>query len=85
MTKIKLIEDAYYGGYEKRLRLEDGSDSIYVLTDFYEAKAEDEEGNEYLVFWKITDPDAEEDVICDWDNPTYIESEYRNVTNKVTL
>ena len=40
----------------------------------YMASAIDAEGNEYNVWWTITNPDAEEECdMCDWDEPESVE------------
>lgn len=40
----------------------------------YTASAIDAEGNEYNVWWTITNPDAEEESdMCNWDEPESVE------------
>lgn len=67
--KIRLTQDAYISSGEYRLHTEDGKPSIYVLREWYEAAATDEDGNDYLVVWRI-DPDDSD--ACDWDTPAEI-------------
>ena len=56
-----LTQDAYYSnGNEGR----------------YQASALDEDGNTYMVLWRILDgheDDDNEDTMCDWDNPFAVE------------
>lgn len=57
----ELQEDAYYSN---------------GAGDYYQALANGEDGNRYMVYWYITNenPDTcEEDEMCDWDNPDWIE------------
>ena len=50
-------------------------DAWYTLTDacgnvWYQASAVASNGNIYIVIWKATHPEAEnEDEVCDWDEP----------------
>ncbi|TYA10944.1 hypothetical protein FRY98_24555 [Paenibacillus faecis] len=38
--------------------------------DMYTAPAIDAAGNEYVLVWKVIDPEiTDESSICDWDNP----------------
>lgn len=89
MTKIKLVEDAYYEGCERRLMTANGETSTNTVNAHYEAKAVDDNGNEYMVVWSIDedyDPSSmEEDMACDWDNPVYVECDYKDVTNNVEV
>jgi hypothetical protein len=40
---------------------------------WYEASAEDENGEEYLIYWTNVNWDVEDELnACDWDNPDYI-------------
>jgi len=40
----------------------------YIVSDCYQAIAEDDEGNEYMVRWDIIDSDAEDESdACDWE------------------
>lgn len=42
----------------------------------YQASALDEDGNAYIVLWRILDgheDDDNEDTMCDWDNPFAVE------------
>lgn len=77
MLKIKLTQDAYVSSGEYRLHTDAGKPSITVLTTWYEALASDNEGNEYRVFWEISNQEAfdsgNEDC-CDWNNPIEIYS-----------
>ena len=40
--------------------------------NWYQAHAEDADGNEYTVIWTDVDWDDEEGDACDWDNPDYV-------------
>ena len=74
--KINLTQDAYINNGEYRLHTDSGKPSTWMLCDWYEAAATDNDGNEYRVIWAIRDDwDAEsgdESDACDWDNPTEI-------------
>ena len=92
MKKIKLTQDAYICSGEYRLHTDDGKPSIAVLSAWYEAMAEDAEGNEYLVVWAVkqgfdaaTNPDESD--ACDWDNPEEImrQDTGENVTGSVEI
>jgi hypothetical protein len=66
MKKITITQDAYINGGSVRA----GGNSPYELTAWYEAEAEDADGNEYRVIWTIDNPDAEDQSdACDWENP----------------
>ena len=87
--KIKLIQNAYPAGGFHRLPTEDGKASVFAMQgDWFEACAEDEEGNEYMVFWDIlVDWDGEDGGnACDWDHPTTVvqDDPWCDVTSKVT-
>lgn len=83
MTKITLVQEAYACGGSVRA----GHDSIRELTDWYEAVAEDDNGNDYRVIWAISNPDAEDEGdICDWSAPwAIIDEDYNDVSDTVTL
>ena len=73
--KINLTQNAYAAGTYYRLPTEDGEASIYAMQgNWYEASAEDEEGNEYLVMWDILDDwDGEDEGdACNWDHPAAV-------------
>ena len=62
-----LTQDAYPtgGSFDAGIGRYDGN--------WYEAHAEDTEGNEYMIRWTRVDWDAEDGGdACDWDNPDYI-------------
>ena len=83
MKTIKLTQDAYAQGGSIRT----GGNSIFELTEWYEAAAEDEDGNTYRVIWSITNPDTEDESdACDWSEPWAIFDEhYKNVQDSVVL
>ena len=61
----------------REAHIEGGSfltDNGYVYYGkWYQAYAEDNEGEEYMVIWTDVDWDAEDSGdACDWDNPDYI-------------
>ena len=63
MKKLTLTQHPYINGGEVH-------NSIYVLRDWYEAEAVDDNGNEYRVIWTIDNPDVEDESdACDWGNP----------------
>jgi hypothetical protein len=77
MKKIKLMEEPYWnGGIQMGCNLFD---------EWYEASAEDEQGNIYKVLWEIrTDYDyntENEDSICNWYTPFAILDENGNHLN----
>ena len=66
---ITLTQDAYPTGGSFRV----GTEAKYT-GDWYEAHAEDSDGNEYMVRWTDVDWDADDGAdACDWDNPDYIQ------------
>lgn len=81
MLKIRLTQDAHVEGYDGafyRFATEDGKSAATGIWDnWYEANAEDTEGNEYRVVWEISNMDAfnsgDEDC-CNWDEPAEIYS-----------
>lgn len=96
MTNIKITQDATicgYNGAEYRLHTEDGKPSVYVIRDnWYEATAQDADGNEYLIVWTIREDfdinaDTDESNACDWDNPEEVIrlDDGANVTNSVVI
>jgi hypothetical protein len=68
--KLTLTQEAYPTGGSFPV------DGRYTYNgDWYEAHAEDEEGNEHMVRWTNVDWDAEDSSdTCDWDNPDYIQA-----------
>ena len=79
MTKIKLTQDAYPQGGSVRT-------GICELTEWYEASAEDAEGNIYRVIWEIEEdynPEEQgEDEACDWHEPwAILDEHYTNVSD----
>ena len=83
MTTIKLTQEAYACGGSVRA----GRNSIYELTAWYEAAAEDDNGNDYRVIWEISNPDAEDESdACAWSEPwAILDDNYNNVSDTVTL
>lgn len=83
MTIIKLTQDAYANGGSIRA----GSRSAYELTSWYEAHAEDDNGNEYRVIWEIVNPDTEDESdACDWLDPwAILDEHYNNVMDNVSI
>lgn len=57
MKNITLTTSPIIGNGDFRITDEEGRETIYIIPDgeYYEATAEDDEGNEYTVVWKITD------------------------------
>lgn len=56
--EYELTQDAYYSN---------GNEG------YYQAAAEDAEGNVYMVYWEIQRPDADEEDCCDWNEPSRVE------------
>ena len=90
---ITLSQEAYIEGYDGsflRFTDEDGNElATGIWGAYYEASAEDEDGNRYCVCWEITNREAfdegDEDC-CDWDCPTIVfDSDGRNVTDLVEV
>jgi hypothetical protein len=86
MKKITLTQDAYANGGSVRA----GANSIYELTAWYEAAAEDTDGNVYRVIWAISDDynpaEQDESDACDWSTPwAILDKHYSNVSDTVTL
>lgn len=72
--KYTLTEDAHYESSYGRGVSEFFKDVESGKMEYYTAKAVDEDGNYYNVFWKIISPDAElEEDMCDWDNADAVE------------
>lgn len=77
MLEIRLTESAQIGSGEYPLHTDDGKLSIYVLHEYYTAHAVDDAGNDYDVYWEITNReafDAGDDDCCDWGHPVEIYS-----------
>ena len=87
MTKIKLTQEAYVCGGEYRIPTPEGKASIMVLNEWYQASAEDGEGNDYTVIWTIKNPDTEDESdACDWYSPYIIVDEHgKEVSGSVEL
>jgi hypothetical protein len=83
MITIKLTQEAYACGGSIRA----GGNSVHELAEWYEAAAEDADGNEYRVIWEISNPDAEDEGdACDWSEPwAILDEHYNNVSDTVTL
>lgn len=83
MKKITLTQDAYARGGSVRA----GGNSICKLTEWYEASAEDAEGNDYRVIWEISNTNAEDESdACDWSTPWAILDEHHHeVSNSVVI
>ena len=82
-TIIKLTEDAYVCGGSLQI-------GIVLLTEWYQASAEDDAGNEYRVLWELDeeyDPNTqEEDSACDWGSPFVVyDEDGRDVTDEVEI
>jgi hypothetical protein len=81
MTNITLTEEAYAGGGSVRV-------GVCELTEWYEAAAEDNQGNQYRVVWKLKEdanPYDESDA-CDWESPWVILNEDgEDVSDEVEL
>lgn len=77
MTTIKMTQSAYPAGGNIR-----AGNSVRALTTWYEAHAEDESGNDYLIVWELAYPDAcnAEDTndACDWEHPWAVLDESNN-------
>jgi len=64
-----LLRDAAYDGVQN-LRI---NNSIYVLdSDNYSAPCMDEDGNEYIAYFVVTDSEAEPEDSCDWSEASYV-------------
>ena len=86
MKTIKLTQEAYANGGSVRA----GGNSICELKEWYEAAAEDEDGNEYRVIWALSDDyvpeEQDESDACDWSTPWAILDEcYCNVSDSVVI
>lgn len=81
MTQIHLIEDAYAQGGILRV-------GICELKKWYEAAAEDNQGNQYLVIWELKEDanPCDESDACDWINPWIIlNADGEDVSGEVEL
>lgn len=76
MIDVRLTQDAHAAGGPGmfyRFHTSEGRPAIGGISDaWYTAIAEDAGGNQYEIVWEITDPDADEDSICDWDTPASV-------------
>lgn len=91
MTRIRLKEDAYICGYEGaflRYILPDGRESaVGISGNWFEASAEDEDGNDVFVYWNTVegfDPndDTDFEYACDWDTPYMVIRDGRNIAEE---
>ena len=74
ITKIKLTEEAYVQGGALQV-------GACKLTEWYEAEATDNEGNQYRVIWTVEDVEA-----YNWEIPWAILDEYGDdVSDRVEL
>lgn len=79
MKEITLTTPATVQGYEGafyRYTTDEGKASIMGIYDnWYAANGRDEQGNEYLIVWAISNREAfdygDEDC-CDWDEPSEV-------------
>lgn len=68
-VELELIQDAYATGGS----FPAGKDANYN-GNWYEANAEDSDGNEYMVRWTDVNWDEEDQGnACDWENPNYVQ------------
>lgn len=94
-TKIKLTQQAYIQGYEDSFLRKYNSAGVAQpdgwTGNWFQAAAEDEEGNEYMVYWIPEDdfnPQEDQDWgdACDWDNPVMVlDSNNKNVIEAVDI
>ena len=89
MIKLRLTQEPYITGYDGAFFPEYTEDEKASVEGWfgamYTARAVDENGNEYKVFWKVTN-ENEPEFACDWDDPVMVlDEQYRNVTNEVKL
>lgn len=93
MTRIKLTQEADIEGYEDAFLHyvdEKGRTQPYGIWDYwFTAKAVDNDGNEYTVFWETKedfDLSNPADEACDWESPYMVIDENGvNVLNSVEL
>ena len=67
-VEVDLTQDAYVtgGSFPTAWGMYNG--------EWYEAHAEDEDGNEYIVRWTDVNWGVEDEGdACDWDNPDYVQ------------
>lgn len=86
MLRVTLTQEAYAQGGSVR----NGANGISELTSWYEAAAEDGDGNEYRIIWQILDDydpaEQEESDACDWSSPwAVLDENYNDVLGKVTI
>lgn len=94
-TKIKLTQQAYIQGYEDSFLRKHNSAGVAQpdgwTGNWFQAAAEDGEGNEYMVYWIPEDdfnPQEDQDWgdACDWDNPVMVlDSNNKNVIEAVDI
>lgn len=77
MLEIRLTQPAWYTNGYYRLHTDEGKPSTTVLHEYYTVQAVDNAGNDYDVYWSISNREAfyngDEDC-CDWDEPEEIYS-----------
>lgn len=93
--EIKLTQQAYIQGNEESFLRKYNSDGIAQADgwagNWFQAAAEDGEGNEYMVYWIPEDdfnPQEDQDWgdACDWDNPVMVlDSNNKNVIEAVDI
>lgn len=78
--KITLTEEAYVCGGSLRL-------GLIELNAWYQANAEDNDGNEYKVIWQIRHHEADDESdACDWDSPMAVfNTDGKDVTSSVEV
>lgn len=70
MVKIKLVQDAKYRKGKLHLHTNTGTESLYTLSEWFEALGTDSLGNGYKVIWAVINPNAPElEDMCDWEFP----------------
>jgi hypothetical protein len=75
IKKITLTEEAYASGGSLRV-------GVVELSAWYQAAAEDGDGNSYRVVWMVADANpANESDACDWDSPMAV---FDDASNDVT-
>lgn len=91
---IRLTEQAHIEGYEGatlRIYNAKGKAQPEVIWDnWYEAKAKDNDGNDYTVYWALEkeyDPEDEnEEDNCDWSHPVMVlDEEHKDVKDSVEI
>lgn len=91
---IRLTEQAHVEGYPGatlRIYNSAGKEQPEVIWDtWYEARAKDNDGNDYTVYWALEkeyDPEDEsEEDNCDWENPVMVlDEEHKDVKDSVEI